>query len=429
MAPSKPNYITDYLYRFSNDECHPDFHFWSCLTLLGQIMGRRYWVAHGRFKFRGGLYTALVGGAGSGKSSAKDVARDLFIELFPDGLLNASVQTREHLITRMVDYSIPWMVNPDTGKVEVYHPVFIAVDELRLFLTEKPERMLAFLIQGFDTGFLDTGFKKDDENGLLPQQIPNPHFSMLACVQPEWFLHNLKQDIFTGGLGRRMVIVFRHKHKLNDNPTFPTDSMDGWKRVKAHLKRMGDTSKWGEVKKTTAAQKWYSAWHNNSERFKRYDDPILRENMLDTQHVLLYKVAMLFAASRYDFNLVLEEEDFVNALRALHYLEDDVAKLMSSSGPNMMAPIAEQMVVQVDACGGYMQRAKLLSMFYKHGPNGMRSVDDAVNFLRQTNRLVEMEVSLPVPGDKSGARMPPKVYFVTQDGLAEWIAKGVVKAK
>ena len=422
-----PTYLTDYLYRFSNDECDPLFHYWSALTLLGHVMGRRYWIGHGRFKFRGSLYTGLVGTAGSGKSTAKEVVRELYVELFPDQLLSATVQTREHIINRMVDFNIPWRTNPDTGQVEVYHPFFFAVDELRLFLTEKPERMLAFLIAAFDTSFLDTGFKKDEENCLAPQKIPNPHITMLACVQPDWFLNNLKTDIFTGGLGRRMIIVFRKKFKLNDDPHYPKDSEAGWKRVKEHLKNVGNTSKWGEFKKDSAAAQWYSKWHMDPARFERYDDPMLRENLLDTQHVLLNKCALLQAATNYEFKPVVTEGNFIHALHDLHELEDDIAKLMSASGQNAMAPIAEQMVVQVDAVGGYMQKAKLLAMFYKHGPNGMKSVDDALNFLRQSNRMIEMEVRLPVPGDRNGAMMPSKVYMLTEAGMAEWRAKGIIK--
>jgi len=391
-----PHYITDYTYYFSNDECDPDFHFWSALTLLGHVMGRRIFVSHGRFKFYPNLYTMMVGTAGSGKSTARKEAKKLYIELFPDLLISESVQSREDIVAEMVD-NVVWYedkTKQSYGKKEEYRPFFLSINELDQFISVSPVKMLGFLVDIFDEDNYGVGFKKDKELGKGKQRVKHPHVSLLSCCPPEWFMDNIKGHLFSGGLGRRSIILYRQKTKLNDNPVNPPDSLAGWQRVKEHLIKMGSVELCGEIQKTPEAQRWYSAWHNDPKRLKRYDDPVLRQQLLETQHVLLYKIAMLFCCSRYNFDFILTEEDFTNALRQLHNLEADIAKLMSTSGKNEMAPTAELMLQAIDAAGGYMTAARLLTNFYRHSQD-MRAYREGVDFLVDVGKILKVLLKLP----------------------------------
>src|SRR5271169_4829762 len=101
MYEGFPTLHKDYLYRFSNDECHPDFHFWACTTMVGALLGPRVWINHGRFKAIPVLFTVLVGKAGSGKNSSTDVVKDLMREYFQEHILSDTIQSREDIVAQM----------------------------------------------------------------------------------------------------------------------------------------------------------------------------------------------------------------------------------------------------------------------------------------------------------------------------------------
>jgi hypothetical protein len=411
------NYLADYLYRFSNDECHPDFHFWSSMTLLGHIVGTRVWINHGRFAFRPCLLTIQVGQAGSGKSTAKDEARNLFVELFPNQLISEDIETREYLIREMTDNACFWK-HPNEIQLREYHPLFLLVDEFADWISVNPPKMLGFLIGTFMRPSYGAGFKKDKELGLPVQRFPNPLISMIACAQPEWFLANIKTELFTRGLGRRCIILKREPYRLNDKPICPADSEQGWLRVKAHLRKLGDPKFFGELKKTPEAEAWYTKWHNDPSRKHRYDDPMLNSQLLDTQHVLLYKVASLYAMTRYDFDFTVTMLDFTNALARLRDLETEIAKLMSTVGKNEMAPVASMMIQAVEAKGGMMKYTELLMAFFRHGRD-LRAFNDGLNFLCTTKQLYDMP-KLQLPGMSTPVR-----YLANEVGLQKLREKGV----
>ncbi len=416
LIASQRSYIADYLYRFSNDECHPDFHFWSCLTLLGHVVGSRIWTMHGRFAFSPRLYTLMVGSAGSGKSTAMREAKKLFVSINSLSLISEHIESREYIIGEMVDYAEFWRL-PNEPKLQEYHPMFLVVNELAEFISVNPAKMLGFLIDVFDETSYGTGFKKDKEAGLGSQRFPNPCVSMIACAQPHWFLSNVKSEIFTRGLGRRCIILAREKFKLNDSPMEPSNSEAGWLRVKQHLTKLSSPKFFGEIKKTPAAAAWYTKWHNDPKRTKRYDDPILNEQLLETQHVLLYKVATLLALSRYDFDFTITENDYILALKNLHALEKDIAELMSTTGKNEMVPVAAMMVQAIDSAGGWMEKAKLLLAFYRHAKD-QRAFNDGLNFLCTTKQVYERKLTLP--GDSI-----QRVIVATPAGRQKLEEKGI----
>jgi len=414
------NFITDYTYYFSNDECHPDFHFWSCLTLLGHVIGRRIWVSHGRFVFYPNLYVLMVGTAGSGKSTAYKEAMKLYIEVLPELPLADSIQSREDIIAQMVDECVLWKC-PNESAFREYHPFFILTEELADFISVNPVRMLGFLVGVFDASYYSVGFKKDKEMGLGKQRFKNPHVSVLACAQPEWFMDNVKIEMFKRGLGRRCIILYRKKIKLNPEPFNPPDSLPGWLRVKAHLARFANPKFFGEVVKTPDAQAWYNKWHMDKARFERYEDIMLKEQLLDTQHVLLHKIAMLYACCRYDFgtdgNWSITQDDYEFALKQLHYLEPDVVNLMKAGGKNEMAPVAEMMLQSVNKAGGWMLRSRLLNLFYRQGRD-IRSFKDGIDFLHNTNQMYQLEVEIK-PGE------PKKWYAITPLGIEKLKESGI----
>jgi len=101
------SYLSDYLHYYSGTEVPEEYCYWSGLSILGHLLGRKCWVAHGDyFKFTGALYVALVGEAGSGKNTGLSVNKKIMLRHFPDYLISASIQSRE---------DIAWQMGEDTA--------------------------------------------------------------------------------------------------------------------------------------------------------------------------------------------------------------------------------------------------------------------------------------------------------------------------
>lgn len=377
MTPTQHNFLSDYCYRFSNDECHRDFHFWSAITLAGALLGQRVWIAHGRFRAIPVLFTVLVGTAGSGKSSAKDVVKELMRDLFPDYTLSDSIQSREDIINQMATpEGLRAWKNIAANKIEEYRPFFLLVNELSAFLSVDHKKMIAFLIDAFDAKEISAGFKKDRVIGGS-NMVRHPHLPMLACVQPKWFMSDMKMDIFERGLGRRMCIVFRDKAKLNHDPKVPIDSHEGWARVIKHIKHLYQDSVQGEIPLDQEAKKWFEAYYYDQDRRKKSDDPIISE-FQETEHMVLLRVALILSFCDYDFKMTIQVQHLEIAKALLDGLKPDIIRLTGGIGTNPMAGVIQQMLLYIQVNGGKVKEKKLRLNFWKQCPRGTIDYEDGL---------------------------------------------------
>src|SRR4051812_47319024 len=117
-------YLKDYLYYSSGDECPEPYKIWSALSLFGAVLGRKVWNMHGDyFQILPNLYVCLVGDAGSGKSTAKNVSKKIFTREFPQYLTSSSFQSFQDIADQMCNGTpVTWdFVNPDgTKKINQY---------------------------------------------------------------------------------------------------------------------------------------------------------------------------------------------------------------------------------------------------------------------------------------------------------------------
>lgn len=412
--PPNPNFLSDYCYRFSEDECHPDFHFWSGMTLIGAMLGQRVWVNHGRFRAIPVLYTVLCGEAGSGKNSAMDVILEIMIKMFPYYLISDTIQSREDIIAQMASPSgaIQWKDKQD-GSIKEYRAFFCLVDELSAFLSVDHKKMVSFLIAAYEAKRVSAGFKKDrSTNGS--NQVDNPHLPIIACVQPDWFMTDMKIDLFKTGLGRRMCIVYRDKAKLNHNPQVPPDSVEGWKRVIAHLKKVEHQDVQGAVPLEKDAAKWFEEYYYDEERRKKSDDPLLVQ-FEKTEHMVLLRVALILSFCEYSFNHKITLGQLLVAHALLDGLKPDIIRLTGGIGNNPMAGVMQQMLMYLQVNNGMARQKVLLKRFIKDCPRGQMDFDQALITMQKTDQIVAKEIE--------GVGGLPFIWLFTPEKWAEYEKK------
>src|SRR3974390_760290 len=138
------SYLSDYMLFTSGTECPEQYRIWAGLSLLSAVIGRRVWIMHGRYEILPSLYVALVGEAGSGKSSAKNDAKKLFVELFPERLISSSFQSHQDIIDLMCNVD-PMIWEDDRG-IHGWTPFYIVCNEMSSLLSTDKKGMVEFLV-------------------------------------------------------------------------------------------------------------------------------------------------------------------------------------------------------------------------------------------------------------------------------------------
>jgi hypothetical protein len=352
--------LSDYAFYNSGNECPEAYHTWSCLATFSAVLSRRIFIDHGYFKIYPNLYVILVGDAGSGKNTAKGIATNkLLIEHFPDIPISASVTSREDVCKFMGSEDCLRTFRDKEDNIHEYRPFHFAVNELANLLSVDFRKMIDFLVDLYDSEYFSTSFKHDS----VKDKIPCPCATMLSCAVPDWFMRSLKMDLFTGGFGRRLSVVYENRTILNAHPGIPPGGEDCWKRVLSHMQEAHDPAFNGEMRMSAKCVKWWDRWYENPERLKT-DDPILIQ-MRATKHVLLQKIAMMIALDDRPFRMTLEPEDFIKGLALLDALEPNLRKLSTGVGRNELAAISVQFLDFVSMSGGVYEERKLRKMFFR----------------------------------------------------------------
>lgn len=336
--------LNDFIYYNSGHECPDNFVTWSGISLLSAVLGRRVWVKHGDyFTIYPNLYVCLVGTAGSGKSSAMGEAENIFVNNFKDYLVSESIQSREDLLKKMGSPECEKYFKDEEGRfglkgaIHSFRPFYAIVDELSNFVSVEATKMIGMLVGIYSRNSFSTGFKNDVASN---QRILNPCLNVLACTVPEWIMSNLKIDLFTGGLGRRLIIVYSKKDKSIDDPVHPKGAADTMARIVQHLKAAEQC--YGPITRDANAIKWWKNWYHSPGRINR-EDPILMQ-FHETKHIQLLKVATALCMCEQPFTMTMTEDHLAAGLFMLDSLEEDIVRLTSGIGRNELAGVGAQVI-------------------------------------------------------------------------------------
>jgi hypothetical protein len=410
-------YLDDFVFYASGTECPEPYLFWSGLSLISAVTSRRTWVCHGTdyFKIPPMIYTCLVGTAGSGKSTAKDLARQIFIREFPDRKISASIQSREDIADQMAsDECLHTWKDDDgqwgpKGKIYEYRPFFIISNELASLLSVDKMKMVEFLTDIYDSSVFSTGFKGQRlADPGRKQWFENPAVTMISCAVPKWFMSNLKLDLFDGGLGRRLIIVYAEKKKKDPNPSIPEGGKEAFERAVTHLHAVAQFK--GEMVRDAAAMKFWNAWYIDPRREEK-EDPILMQ-FAETEHVMVLRVATLLALSESPITHTIRLEHMERAVHLLNSLKPNIVRLTSGIGRNELAGVGSQILDFLGRMGGATSEINLKKFFHRYLQN--REFQDLLQHYIDTEQLV-------IAADDSTT--PPRRFYFTPEAYSSFLAR------
>lgn len=388
------SYLSDYVYYGSGTEVPESYLWWAGLSILGHVLGRKVWVVHGDyFDIPLNLFCCLVGTAGTGKNTGMSLNKKLMHQYFPEFMMSASIQSREDIayLMTMDECVVQWQDKPGyygtPGKILEYRPFYILNDELLNLVSVDKAKMTGFLLEVFDGQGFSTGFKGDRK--LDPKRLQYfdfPHVSLLTGAVPDWFMSNLKIDLFTGGLGRRLFIVNDVRTKTVPIPKKPVGHEGALSRVIEYLKKARFVS--GALELDEKAVAWWVDWYL-SHRNKPPEDAILAQ-FHETRHVQTLKLAGLLTKSENLDAKTIGPDALQGADSLIESLQEPILKLTSGVGRNESAGVANEILMAIDSAGiRGVTLKRIVGTFFRNIPGGMATLEkEILPYLQRSEKIV-----------------------------------------
>src|ERR1019366_6799943 len=228
-----------------------------------------------------------------------------------------------------------------------------------------------------------TGFKKDRiENPDKKQWFSNPHVSLLAGAVPEWFMGNMKMDLFSGGMGRRLIIAYAKSDKVIPFPKTPAGADAAMSRVVEHLKDAFKFS--GGFRLNDKAKLWWEPWYRKH-KATTSNDPILGQ-FYATMPMQVLKLALLLKVTERPFLGDIEPDHLEASLMLHEKLHPHIIKLTSGIGRNELAGVGAQLIDFIDRTGGMQTEINVTKYFRRFST--MPEFMEIVNSFIKTGELI-----------------------------------------
>lgn len=348
------SFLTDFLYFTRYHEAPKNFQFWSCLSALSALVGRRVWFDMGHFRYHCALYVVLVGPPGVRKSTSLDVACDIVTSV-ADIPRSADSTTAESLSKDMGERGRREFIDPTTNKPVEYYQMACFATEFAQFIGTADETMINLLtaIWGVKRYLYKTKHRGQDH-------IPNPYLTLMGAATPTWISSRLKSDVISGGMSRRTIFPYATKNALrNPLPQRTACEQEAMDRMLAYAQEVQRVA--GPFTLDPDAQATYVEWYNNLEM----PQEAYLQSWYNSKAEMIFKVAMLLSISE-SFDLHISKRHFDAALAALDEVEETLHYVLGNFGRNELKSVSTTMLLMLESAGGCMLEEELRIKMFPH---------------------------------------------------------------
>jgi hypothetical protein len=223
---------------------------------------------------------------------------------------------------------------------------------------------------------------------------------------------SLRMDLFSGGLGRRLIIVNSERIKVIPFPRKPLGADAAMSRVVEHLKAAEKYQ--GLLQLDDKAKKWWEPWYRKH-RDHVSEDPILFQ-FDQTKAMQVLKIASLLRMTEAPLGNNVTAEHLQAAEMLLNNLVPTILKLTSGIGENKLAGVGARILDFIYANGGMVGEKTMLKHFgrYLRDPEFF----ELIEHYKKTEQIVVGQE--PTTG---------KSFFFTPDGFKEYEKKRAEQLK
>lgn len=307
--------------------------------MVGAALERRVWVKTGNFVTFPNLYTLLVAPPGTGKQVISTV-REIMYNVMEPGTRLRAFRVADKSVTKasLIDIlfeSKKTKVRPN-GESYSYSALFVGSEEFSVLL---PSHDMEFI------GSLN-GIYNNEENhterrrhGHPPRiEIEFPVLNLLGGIQPSLMSSNFPEEVWTTGLGRRVIMVFSSETRIR-NP-FEVTERPSSLRLRL-MTRLGEISKlegqitWGPV----AMEKFIAWWMEGGPPVPNHT----KLNSYRTNRAMnMMKLCGIAVASR-GGEMVIDDDDWTRALSWLIEAEKTMPDIFRAMGGKSDQSVIEEL--------------------------------------------------------------------------------------
>lgn len=296
--------LWSYVDMFERHEAPHEFHMWSCMAVIGALLGRKCYYSQGLWNIYPNLYVILVGESGSTKkSTCITQAAEIMRTAEPDKKYFHDKITTERLLSSLAK------VCSDTGVAEA----MLFADELSVFLnnTKFDDTLLKNLTTLYDCKehFSYETMTRGEE------KMDKAFFAKLCGSTEEWLKNSLPKESLGGGYFSRLILVHRAptgRREPRPERVLPRKDSVTYQNILHDLECIANIA--GEFTMSKEAQAAFDDWYVDQDPTRD------AEHMMKGYHSrkgnTLIKLGMCLSASQSD-SKIIEAKHFEAGLRML----------------------------------------------------------------------------------------------------------------
>lgn len=331
----RDDFISAYLSYVGETEAPMTFHRWSCISILGAWLGRRYNFQLGHFNIASNVYAMLMGGAGSRKSTAIKIASKL-IKKAGYTTVAAERTTKEKFLMDLagegVEETADLMEQNLFGPAKSTCEMLIAADEFNTFIGNGNIEFLSLLGVLWDySGDFDD--RKKNSKSFV---ISDPTVSILAGNTATGFSLAFPSEAIGQGIFSRLILV--HGEKTDKKITFPKPPSQDTEKllidILLAIRQIATGAATLSPRAESLLDHIYKTWDGITDvRFDSY---------ANRRFSHLLKLCLICSASA--MRATIEESDVIYANTILTHAEHSMPKALGEFGKAKNSDVAHKVI-------------------------------------------------------------------------------------
>lgn len=338
-----PNWLQAYVQHTRYSESPDSYHFWTGVATIAGALRRKVWIDQRQFQWTPNFYIILVGPPGVAAKSTSIRSGLSILERIEGVFFGPQSMTWQALTEALMNAQEVVEV-PGLPEAEVMSCLTIGVSELGTFLRADDGELVDVLVSMWD-GQKEVWRRQTRTQGSTV--IHNAWLNIIGCTTPAWLKDNFPEVFIGGGLTSRILFVYAdRKRQLVAYPgdLIPAAEYQQEAEFLYHdLKQIASMR--GEYQLHPDAKRWGIQWYER--HWTRDRPPHLQSDRFDGYYARkqthVHKTAMVIAASKRN-ELILLEEDLIEADAVVSALEENMLKVFASIGVSPEAKKSTEIV-------------------------------------------------------------------------------------
>jgi len=345
------DFVTLFIQATQNYESPTSFWRWSAYATIAAVLRNNCWHNWGSSnKIYANIYVILLADSAKfRKDAGLKLAGDLLNEVAHTKVISGRASWQGILDELSMDIG-----NKKTGIPLKGGSCIILAPELSAFFVADPQ-LIPMITDGYD-------FKEEMQYTLRGGKtlIKNRCITMLAASNETLLKEVYDVRALYGGLLRRTFLIKPDEVRganalMDENIQVNETHRKGLIQALNKIKTLN-----GEITKENAAKDLYKKWYNDL--YNKYDEQD-RTGFLHGMHALVFKLAIIIAASNYSLHIT--EPIMAEAILQVTALKDNYREYSMSSGKNPHANMSALILTQMWAANGSaLKRREILIKYW-----------------------------------------------------------------